>query len=85
MVDFNLISDLIKGKLNDAKVEIQDLTGTGDHLGLLVVSDQFEGKMVLDQHKVVMEALEDQLKQDLHAVKIKTMTYKKYSEHSQNS
>ena len=58
------------------RVEVVDLTGTGDHLGLTVVSERFEGLALLEQHKMVMDVLREKLAGDLHAVKIKTMTHK---------
>ena len=38
-------------------VETQDLTGGGDHWQLIVVSPAFEGKGLIDQHRLVNEAL----------------------------
>jgi stress-induced morphogen len=77
MVDFEQVKALIKSEIEDAEVEIMDLTGTGDHLGLTVVSDVFKGKMLLDQHRLVMDILKEKFNENLHAVKIKTMTKEK--------
>ena len=74
---FTEVEALITNNISDAKVMINDLTGTRDHLGLLVISDQFEGKGLLDQHQMIMDILKEKFKENLHAVQIKTMTYKK--------
>lgn len=72
------VKEIILQGLPDAHVEVQDLTGTNDHLGLLVVSDEFKGKMLLQQHQLVMDLLKESLKEAVHAVQIKTMTKATY-------
>ncbi|MDC0256040.1 BolA family transcriptional regulator [Bacteriovoracales bacterium] len=73
-MDFEKIKILITNKIEDADVEITDLTGTRDHLGLVVSSNQFKGKMLIEQHRMVMDILKESLKEEIHAVKIKTVT-----------
>lgn len=63
-----MIQRLIPG----ARVEVSDMTGTGDHFEILVVSKAFEGKPLMEQHKMVFAALEDEMKDRIHAVKLKT-------------
>ncbi len=72
------VKTLIENKLPDSMVQVGDMTGTLDHLEILVVSDEFKGKMLLDQHQMVMDILKESLKDKIHAVKIKTMTKEKY-------
>ncbi len=74
----NTIPNLIKEKIPDAKIEIQDVTGTDNHFSLLVVSDSFSGKPLIKQHQLVMDILKNALKQEIHAVQIKTLTFEKY-------
>ena len=71
---FEDIQNLIKSNLDDAYVEINDMTGTRDHLDILVISDHFKGKMLFEQHKILMSILSERLKTDIHAVQLKTMT-----------
>lgn len=73
------IQNLIKTNMPDSHVEVGDLTGTMDHLDILVVSDDFKGKMLIDQHQMIMDILKEELKEKVHAVKIKTMTKDKYN------
>ncbi len=73
------IQELIESKMPNSKVEVGDLTGTMDHLDILVVSDEFKGKLLLDQHQIVMDILKESLKEKVHAVKIKTLTWEKYN------
>ena len=80
MENLTFVKELIIKHLPDAEVQVTDLTGTSDHLGLLVASDTFEGKMLIQQHQTIMDILKESLKERIHAVQIKTMTKKTYNE-----
>jgi stress-induced morphogen len=80
MSDFKFVEDIIKAGLPDALVEVEDMTGTKDHLAITVVSDQFKGKLLIEQHQVLMNLLKDELKQRIHAVKLQTYTKEKYEQ-----
>lgn len=71
-MDFQEIKDLITSQITDAEVEIFDMTGTRDHLGINVKSSAFAGKMLIQQHQMIMDILKEKLKSEIHAVKIKT-------------
>lgn len=68
--------ELIEQKLPDAVVEVSDLTGTRDHVGLLVASNAFAGKRLIEQHRIVMDILREEFQRELHAVQIKTVVKK---------
>jgi stress-induced morphogen len=56
-------------------IETQDLTGGGDHWQLIIVSPAFEGKGLVEQHRMVNEALKDQMAdQSIHALALKTFS-----------
>ena len=74
------IKNLIEAQLTGSTAEVGDMTGTGDHLEILVISDEFKGKLLLDQHQMVMDVLKESLKEKVHAVKIKTITKEKYNQ-----
>lgn len=74
------VKNLIEGKLAGSTVQVGDMTGTLDHLEILVISDEFKGKLLLDQHQMVMDILKESLKEKIHAVKIKTITQEKYNQ-----
>jgi stress-induced morphogen len=78
MTPMDEVKKLIVTGLPESHVEVSDMTGTMDHLEILVVSDEFKGKMKLAQHQIVMDILSESLKEKVHAVKIKTMTKEKY-------
>lgn len=76
---FQFVEDIIKAGLPDAQVMVEDMTGTRDHLAITVVSDAFEGKMLFQQHQLLMTLLKDELKSRIHAVKLETFTKAKYA------
>ena len=55
-------------------VETQDLTGGGDHWQLIIVSAAFEGKGLLEQHRLVNEALKEPM-QDERILALALKTY----------
>lgn len=77
---FESVKELIVKNIPDAIVEIVDLTGTRDHLGITVFSQQFKDKSLIEQHQVLMDILKERLKSDIHAVKLKTSTIEKAKE-----
>ncbi|MCB1557786.1 MAG: BolA family transcriptional regulator [Alphaproteobacteria bacterium] len=48
--------------------------GGGSHIEVVIVTDLFVGKTLPDQHRLVYEALNEEIENGLHALKIKTLT-----------
>ena len=71
-MDLKEIEILIKEALADAKVEIQDLAGDGNHYSATIVSSKFAGKSKIEQHKMVYSSLKGKMGNELHALAIKT-------------
>ena len=75
MVHPDAVAAAIRQALPDAKVDIEDLTGGGDHLQLTVVSSGFSGLSRIKQHQLVYGALRDQLASEaIHALALNTST-----------
>ena len=68
------IERFIKEALPDAKVEIRDLAGDGDHYAANVVSAAFKGKSRVQQHQLVYAALKGRMGGELHALALQTST-----------
>lgn len=66
------IEKLIKEALPDARVEIQDLAGDGDHYAATIVSSAFQGKSRVQQHQMVYAALKGRMGGELHALALTT-------------
>jgi stress-induced morphogen len=59
--------------LPDAAVEVEDLTGGGDHLQVRVVSTAFAGLNRIRQHQLVYGALQRELASEaIHALALQT-------------
>ncbi len=72
----------IESRLRDLPadhVEVQDLTGGGDHFKAVVVSRAFEGKTRIQQHQLVYAALGDRMREQIHALVIRTYTPESWS------
>jgi stress-induced morphogen len=68
------IERLIKERLPDAEVTIEDMAGDGDHYAATVVSEAFRGKSRVQQHQMVYEALKGNVGGQLHALALLTKT-----------
>ncbi len=56
-------------------IETQDLTGGGDHWQVIIVSPAFEGRGLLEQQRMVNDALGDAMRsQRIHALTMKLYT-----------
>lgn len=71
-MDASEIEGLIKTALPDAKVEIRDLAGDGDHYAATVTSESFRGKSRVQQHQLVYQALKGDMGGKLHALALQT-------------
>ena len=78
-MDFDQVRQLILQGIPDGEVDISYLRGDSDHLNIIVASDEFQGKGLLEQHRMVMNLLKGALADRLHAVKIKTMDKRTYN------
>ncbi len=66
------VKKIILAALPEAKVKVADMTGSGDHFDIAVASEAFRGKTLMDQHKVLYAILDHEMKNRIHAVKLRT-------------
>lgn len=66
------IETLIREGIPDARIEIVDLAGDGDHYEARVVAESFRGLPRVKQHQRVYEALGGRMGNELHALKLST-------------
>ena len=75
MISPQQVEEMIKAQMPDAQVEVQDLTGGGDHYQVSVVSSQFANKGLVQQHQLVYGALKQAMSTEaIHALALKTYT-----------
>jgi stress-induced morphogen len=65
---------LLRGAFPDAvELVAADRTGTGDHFQVVVASRRFDGLSLVEQHKLVYDALAEPLADGtIHELRIKT-------------
>jgi stress-induced morphogen len=65
---------LLERAFPDARtLDVEDRTGGGDHFQVIVESPRFNGLALLDQHRLVNEALAGPLRDGtIHELRIKT-------------
>lgn len=81
MVTPEQLTKRIQSSLPDAFVQVQDLTGGGDHYEAVVVSTAFEGKRLVQQHQLVYDSLKDLMAtNELHALALKTYTPQQWAQ-----
>ena len=58
---------------NAAELGVEDRTGTGDHFHVTVASPRFDGLSLVEQHRLVYDALEEPLRDGtIHELRITT-------------
>ena len=72
-MDAHEIERLIREGIPDARVEIKDLAGDGDHYAATVTSAAFKGKSRVQQHQMVYSALQGRMGGVLHALALTTV------------
>ena len=70
----------IQSALPDARVELQDLTGTADHWKATIISAAFAGKSLVARHRMVMAALAEEMKGPIHALTLDVKTPEEVAE-----
>lgn len=81
MIPANQIEQLIKAKLPDAQVTVQDLTGTQDHYQATIISTSFEGLNLIKQHQLVYGSVNSAMASGaLHALTLQTFTPEEWAQ-----
>jgi acid stress-induced BolA-like protein IbaG/YrbA len=70
-VDPDLIKQYIQEGLECEHVEV---AGDGRHFEAIIVSALFRGKPKVRQHQLVYAALGDRMREEIHALSMKTLT-----------
>ena len=72
------IKDILKNKIKDSKVFVQDMNGNQDHFSVMVISSEFENLSIIKQHKMIYNALGSMVTNEIHALQIKTFTLEQW-------
>jgi acid stress-induced BolA-like protein IbaG/YrbA len=72
----------IETQMPGAQAMVQDLTGTSDHFQVVVIAPAFEGKSMLEQHRLVKGIFDNHIQTgELHALSLKTYTPEQWAKH----
>jgi stress-induced morphogen len=74
MIATDRLRTLLEGAFPDAReLSVEDRTGGGDHFQVVVTSDRFAGLSLVDQHRLVYDALAEPLADGtIHELRIRT-------------
>jgi len=70
-----LIHSYIGNGLECTHLEVE---GDGQHFTALIVSPAFAGKRLIQRHQLVYAALGDRMREEIHALSMKTLTPEEY-------
>lgn len=81
MITPDSIRQSILSGLDCAHVEV---AGDGHHWEAVIVSDAFRGLPKVRQHQLVYKALGDRMREEIHALSMKTLTPEQWAENNGN-
>jgi stress-induced morphogen len=68
------LESLLKNSFPNSEIELTDIAGDENHYSLIIKDSCFTGLSIIQQHKIVKEALREILESNkLHAITIKTI------------
>jgi stress-induced morphogen len=75
MITTEVLTEYVRKSMPDAAVTVTDRTGTMDHLKVMVVSEAFREKNLLDRHRLIYQALDVPMKDGrIHALELTART-----------
>jgi BolA protein len=84
MKTLELIEQRLRERLTPVHLEIQDdsakhaghrgATSSGGHYRLVIVSDEFEGRTLIERHRLVNDSVSDLFGSQIHALSMRTLT-----------
>ena len=72
-----LVKSYIAAGLECTHLEVE---GDGHHFSAVIVSPAFAGKRPIQRHQLVYAALGDRMRQEIHALSMKTLTPEEFQQ-----
>lgn len=72
-----LVKSYIAAGLDCSHVEVE---GDGQHFNAVIVSTAFAGKRLVQRHQLVYAALGDRMREEIHALSMKTLTPEEFQQ-----
>jgi len=70
------IKSLISSFIENSKVEV--ISEDNVHFEATIIAELFEGKSLIERHKMIYASLGDKMKQEIHALTITALTPNEY-------
>lgn len=82
-----ITSESIKQNIESAlPCELVEVEGDdGRHFSAIIVSNEFRGKNKIQQHQLVYQTLGDRMREEIHALSLRTLTPEQWSEYKMQS
>ena len=74
MLSVENIKKKIQEAIPGADIIVEDLRNDSKHFGVDVISCSFTGKSKIEQHQMIYKALGEEMKDSIHALRIRTST-----------
>mgnify|MGYP003630466578 CR=1 FL=1 len=71
-----LVKEYIAAGMKCSHLEVE---GDGSHFNAVIVSNEFEGKRLIQRHQLVYAALGDRMREEIHALSMKTLTPEEFA------
>ena len=74
MIPIEQVRALVERAFPESRIELSSPMGDDHHFQLLIVSERFAGKSMVQQHQMVYQALGEAMKESIHALSLRTFT-----------
>ncbi len=71
-IEYNQLYALLKEAFPKCQIDLVDTAGDMNHYEVTIVSEKFSDLSLIKQHKMVYDAIGEQMGKELHALKINT-------------
>jgi BolA protein len=79
MVSKDYIQEKIMKHLQAEVVEVKDISDGAAKFEVLIVSDDFLGKTLIQRHRLIYSIFSEELQGPIHALSLKTLTRSQHS------
>lgn len=80
MIEPEKVIAKIEDELPGADVELEDLTGSKDHYKARIVAEQFADENLVARHRMIYDALSEEMKGPIHALTLDVYTPEEWEE-----
>ncbi len=80
MIEPNEVIEKIQDALPGADVDLEDLTGSKDHYRARIVAEQFADENLVARHRMIYDALSEEMKGPIHALTLEVYTPDEWDE-----